>query len=160
MKTLFVTGDPAFPPISGVDLRIWQNARAAAELGPVMLASIDIPRSAVPPPGVQIRHISGMDIFEVWAADFDAIFSTRTREQLRSTCAEFQPDIIVLESLPLVNLARVAGECTQALIIDLHNVESELVAQEALGNAQLRANGALEQRSQSRSRPNRERAAT
>ena len=37
----------------------------------------------------------------------------------------------MLESLPLANLANVAKQSTRALVIDLHNVESDLVAQEA-----------------------------
>jgi hypothetical protein len=39
MKTLFVSVDPAFPPVSGADLRNWQNVIAASELGPVSFAS-------------------------------------------------------------------------------------------------------------------------
>ena len=30
MKTLFVTVDPAFPPISGAELRAWQNVMAVS----------------------------------------------------------------------------------------------------------------------------------
>lgn len=37
MRTLFVTVDPAHPPVSGADLRSWQNALAASALGEVTL---------------------------------------------------------------------------------------------------------------------------
>ncbi|TGT24609.1 family 2 glycosyl transferase, partial [Mesorhizobium sp. M4B.F.Ca.ET.169.01.1.1] len=38
-RTLFVSFDPAYPPASGADLRTFGNAVAAAEIGPVRLAS-------------------------------------------------------------------------------------------------------------------------
>ena len=131
MKTLFVTVDPAFPPISGVDLRSWQNVTAASELGPVLLLSIGRPGPEIPPPGIEIGHIAGMDTSEVWRGDFDVVFSAEAITQFRSISAQFQPDVTVLESLPLCNLAPVARQSTQGLVIDLHNVESDLVAQAA-----------------------------
>ncbi len=131
MKTLFVTVDPAFPPISGVDLRSWQKVTAASELGPVLLVSIGRPRPGIPPTGIKIGHIAGMDTSEVWRKDFDVVFSAETIAQFRSISAQFQPDVTVLESLPLCNLTPVARESAQGLVIDLHNVESDLVAQAA-----------------------------
>jgi glycosyltransferase involved in cell wall biosynthesis len=130
MRTLFATVDPAFPPISGVDLRAWQNAEAASELGPVLLASIGSPGPGIPPAGIEIRHITGMKTSEVWRSDFDVTFSVEMIEHFCSMAANFRPDAIVLESLPLTNLASVAKDCTRALIVDLHNIESDLVAQE------------------------------
>jgi glycosyltransferase involved in cell wall biosynthesis len=131
MKTLFVTVDPAFPPISGVDLRSWQNVSAASELGPVQLVSIGRPGPEIPPAGINIGHIAGIETSEVWNSDFDVIFPVAAIEQFRAICAQFQPDVTVLESLPLSNLASVARPYTQALVVDLHNVESDLVAQQA-----------------------------
>jgi glycosyltransferase involved in cell wall biosynthesis len=131
MKTLFVTVDPVFPPISGADLRSWQNVAAARELGPVLLLSIGRPAPDIPPSGIKVAQIGDMDASEVWRADFDVKFSAETTEQFRSVSAQFKPDVVVLESLPLANLAHIARGCAEAVIIDLHNVESDLVAQEA-----------------------------
>ena len=71
-----------------------------------------------------------MDVSDVWRGDFDVTFSAEMIEQFCSAAANFRPDVIVLESLPLTNLANVAKDYTRALIMDLHNVESDLVAQE------------------------------
>jgi glycosyltransferase involved in cell wall biosynthesis len=130
MRTLFVTVDPAFPPTSGAELRAWQNVKAASELGPVLLVSIGPLGPGIPPPGIEIGRIRGMEVSDVWRSDFDVTFSAEMIEQFRSAAANFQPDVIVLESLPLTNLANVAKDYTRALIMDLHNVESDLVAQE------------------------------
>jgi glycosyltransferase involved in cell wall biosynthesis len=129
MKTILVTVDPAFPPISGLELRAWQNAKAASELGPVLLLSIGPPGPGTPPPGITIRHLKGMDAFDVWRGDFEVRYQDDLIKHFRSAVLEFKPDIVMLESLPLTNLASVVRPYTKAVIIDLHNVESDLAAQ-------------------------------
>lgn len=148
MKTLFVTVDPAFPPTSGADLRIWQHVTSASELGPVVLASIGRPQTDVAPFGIQIRHLSGMDTLEVWSSDFDVVFPAEVISLFRSLCMQFRPDVIVLESLPVFSLAGVAKKCARAVIIDLHNVESDLVAQEAGQNQNSEVISIIEARAQ------------
>jgi glycosyltransferase involved in cell wall biosynthesis len=131
MKTIFVTVDPAFPPVSGADLRSWQNVLAASEIGPTLLLSIGRPSFAIPPPSVQIEHLEGMNPADIWRSEFDVAFSAETVERFCLFCAQFQPDVVVLESLAVCNLATVAKDLTRALVVDLHNVESDLVAQGA-----------------------------
>ena len=103
MKTLFVTVDPAFPPISGVDLRGWQNVTAAKTLGPVLLVSIGRPGGETPPSGIEIGHIAEMATSEVWRSDFDTTFPAETVAQFRSLSEQFQPDVTVMESLQLTS---------------------------------------------------------
>jgi glycosyltransferase involved in cell wall biosynthesis len=146
MKTLFVTVDPAFPPTTGYDLRNWQNVTAASELGPVLLVSIGRPRPEIPPTGIKIEQIIGMHTSKVWGSDFDVMFSAEMIERFRSVCAQFQPNVIVLESLALGNLANVAKKCAHALVIDLHNMESDLVAQEVDRQNDLETRRAIERR--------------
>jgi hypothetical protein len=129
MRTILVTVDPAFPPISGLELRAWKNAKAASELGPVLLLSIGPPGPGTPPPGITIRHLKGMDAFDVWRGDFEVRYQDDLIKHFRSAVLEFKPDIVMLESLPLTNLASVVRPYTKAVIIDLHNVESDLAAQ-------------------------------
>jgi glycosyltransferase involved in cell wall biosynthesis len=80
-----------------------------------------------------------MEPLEIWSSDFDVTFPAEVIRQFRSLCLQFRPDVIVLESLPLFNLVVVAKECARAVIIDLHNVESDLVAQEVGLNQNLEA---------------------
>ena len=146
MRTLFVTVEPAFPPTSGADLRSWQNVKAASELGPVLLLSIGRPRPGIPPFGIEVGHVKGMRVLDVWRSDFAVTFSADAIEQFRSAAANFRPDVIVLESLPLSNLAKVARDYTRVLIVDLHNVESDLVAQEIRGTGDPDTLRAIERR--------------
>jgi glycosyltransferase involved in cell wall biosynthesis len=146
MRTLFATVDPAFPPTSGAELRSWQNVKAASELGPVLLLSIGPPKPGIALPGIEVGHIAGMDAAEVFRSDFDVTFSAATIDQFRSAAANFQPDAIVLESLPLANLASVVRDYTRTLILDLHNVESDLAAQEVQLTKELDTRRAVEAR--------------
>ena len=49
-RTLFLTLDPAWPTISGADLRNWQNAVAASAIGPVATASVTAAVETPPAP--------------------------------------------------------------------------------------------------------------
>jgi glycosyltransferase involved in cell wall biosynthesis len=131
MKTFFASVDPAFPAVSGADLRTWQNASVASEIGPVVLASIGVPQARAAPAGIQIEHIPGMETSDVWRADFDVPFPAATVTNFRVLCGQFRPDTIVLSSLPLGNLIGVAKSCARTVVLDLHNVESDLIAQDA-----------------------------
>jgi len=143
MKTLFATVDACFPPVSGADLRNWQNAVAASRLGPVLLASLSPPGAEPRACGIQVAGFSEMNVETVWGSEFDVKFSAPTLARFRSLCATFQPDAIVLESLPLANLVCPARELSKGVILDLHNIESDLVAQQAVvaapGGARRRA---------------------
>jgi glycosyltransferase involved in cell wall biosynthesis len=131
LRTLFATVDPAFPPISGADLRNWQNAWAASRLGPVQLASLLPPNLVCPPDGIEAVSFSDLDrSAPVWGADLDIQFPAGTQARLRGLIDSFAPDAIVFESLAMHPL--IADRSTRAarVIIDLHNIESDLVLQD------------------------------
>jgi len=129
MRTIFVTVDPAFPPVSGAELRAWQNVKAASELGQVLLLSFGRPKPHSPPPGIAVGHIRGMHPADIWRSDFDVTYPNETLADFRAIAESFKPDVVVLESLPLANLVGTVKVRTRALVIDLHNVESDLAAQ-------------------------------
>jgi glycosyltransferase involved in cell wall biosynthesis len=129
-RFLCLSVDPAYPPISGADLRTWQNAKALSSSGNVLLASVGAPASIVPQGTVRISHLQGMDAALVWGGDFGAHFSPLLIENFRVLCRDFNPDAIVLESLPLGRLTTVAAQLADTVIMDMHNVESTLAAQE------------------------------
>ena len=130
MKILIVTVDPAFPAISGADLRSWQNVQAASDLGDVLLVSIVPPGPEIPSPGIATAHLAGVDTSVIWTSDFDIVFSAESIDRFQLLAARFQPDVIILESLIFANLVGVAKNCARCVVIDLHNVESDLVGQE------------------------------
>lgn len=134
IKTLILTTDPAWPPISGADLRNAQNAVAAAPFGPVMLLSmLPILEPAEPPAGVEVlspnvpistperQPPKSRSRFEAWI-DQEAI--SRAVDIARA----FAPDTIIVEGIHLDKLLPQLRAVVQCLVLDMHNVESELSA--------------------------------
>jgi glycosyltransferase involved in cell wall biosynthesis len=139
-RTLIVSFDPAYPAVSGADLRTFGNAVAAAEFGTVCLASVR-PASSVQPPGLDIRMVS------LTASTDERSRSLGWRRlkgehrvprpalaRLKVLMREFRPDTVVVESIPLFKLLQPLRPLTRQLVLDMHNVESDLAAQTP-GNA-------------------------
>lgn len=133
-RALVVTAKPAWPPVSGADLRSWQIASALAELGPVAVASV-APLAPASPPGGNIKVIglteageSRRDAFRRKRTYIDDRIPETAVDRLPALSREFEPDAIVLEGIPLHPLLPLLRPLTGNLILDLHNVESDLAA--------------------------------
>jgi len=133
VRTLVLTADPALPPISGAELRNWQNGMAAARLGPVLMVSLHpLRREPVTKEGA-LRLAA---LTATGDARSRALSRRRTRIDLRipmlaarrltAMLDEFQPDVVVVEGLPLFPLLEHLRPRTRRLILDMHNVESDL----------------------------------
>jgi glycosyltransferase involved in cell wall biosynthesis len=134
LATLVLTADPAAPPVSGADLRNFQNAVAAAELGPVVLASVRPVTGGAWHNGVEAVGLS---------QDGDprgkSIASRRARIEIRipqlaadrlfALLKAFRPDAVIVEGVPLLPLMRLLRPVTRLLVLDMHNVESDLARQ-------------------------------
>lgn len=136
-RTLVLTYDPAWPPISGADLRNWANARAAAQSGPVALVSVR-PTEATPPSpetGVTIvaLQVAG-DCRTASVAQRRASIEPRipvmALQRLLELVQTFRPEVIVIEGIPLFRLIQPLRALTHLLILDMHNVESILAKQQ------------------------------
>ncbi|TIW62063.1 MAG: glycosyltransferase [Mesorhizobium sp.] len=129
-RTLIVCHDPAFPPTSGADLRNFGNATAAAELGRVRLVSI-CPRTDEAQPldsniGVVALTKAG-EMRGPWLGWRRA--KGESRIPRRALAREFRPDTIVVEGIALFRLLRPLRPLTEQLVLDMHNVESNLAGQ-------------------------------
>jgi len=125
-----VTVDPAFPPVSGADLRNWQNALAASRLGPVRLASLIGPAQRAAPEGVEIAALSDLDpSAPIWGPDLTIHFPPETAALFRKMIDSFAPDAIVFESVAVAPLIDHAGK-SALRILDFHNIEADLIWQE------------------------------
>lgn len=134
LSTLVVTVDPAWPPISGADLRNWRSIAAAARLGPVTALSL-VPAAGAPepPPGIRLAALA-----EVTAADIhrrppggtaiDVSLPTGWQAALDRLLALGSFDAVVIEHLGLWPLLGHPGLRGIRRILDLHNVESALLA--------------------------------
>lgn len=130
-----LTADPAFPPISGADLRNYQNASAAAGFGDVLLVSVrptdrtETPDSRIriaaltrrdEPKGQSIRHLR---------TSVETRVPRAAPDRLRDLVTTFRPDTIIVEGIQLGALLSHLRPLTGRLILDMHNVESLLASQ-------------------------------
>ena len=135
-RTLVVCNDPAFPPTSGADLRNFGNAMAAAELGPVCLVSVK-PRTDPPQsPAADIRIAALTADGEPRTRSLgwrrvkgEARIPRLALARLKVLVREFRPDTIVVEGIALFRLLQPLRPLAGQLILDMHNVESDLAGQ-------------------------------
>ncbi|MBN9059534.1 glycosyltransferase family 4 protein [Kaistia sp. MMO-174] len=133
-RILFLAAHPAFPAITGADLRNWQNASAAAKLGPVRFVSVlAAPEGSASPAGIEVRHLGGAaaSLYRPVAglSSIDLHIEPPMLSAFAAMLTDFRPDTVVVEHLGLHPFLRLAGESGARLVLDLHNVESHLAAQ-------------------------------
>ncbi|MCA0035155.1 glycosyltransferase [Mesorhizobium sp. B263B2A] len=134
-RTLIVSYDPASPPTSGSDLRNFRNADAAARFGPVCLVSVK-PKIAGNAPDPLIR-VEGLSIqgeprtasVGWWRTRAENRIPRSALTRLEALAREFRPDTIIVEGLGLFKLLRPLRPLAAQIILDMHNVESDLAAQ-------------------------------
>lgn len=139
LRTMVLSIDPAWPPVSGADLRNWQNATAAAELGPVHLVSLKPHGDApVAVPGFSLASL-------VRASDPRAASMNWPRshiepriprfvlQRLLAEIDRFRPDTVIVEGVGLQALMEPIRARVPQLVLDMHNVESELARQMRIG---------------------------
>lgn len=135
-RSLIVTDKPAWPPVSGADLRSWQIATALAELGPVTVASILPLGSTAPPP---LQHISVVGLTAAGAPQTDVFARKRNYidcripetavTRLLRIAQEQRPSSIIVEGINLNPLLTLLRPYSRNLVLDMHNVESDLATQ-------------------------------
>lgn len=133
-RILFLAAHPAFPAITGADLRNWQNAAAAARLGDVRFVSVLAgPEGAANPAGIDMRHLGGdaASLYRPVAgqSSIDLHIEPRMMSAFAAMLADFRPDTVVVEHLGLHPFLPLVAESGARLVLDLHNVESHLAAQ-------------------------------
>jgi len=134
MRCLFLTAHPAFPPVTGADLRNWQNASAAAQLGEVRLVSVIAGSEGVTDVARLTTSHLGSDAEALYrlppgSASIDLAIDPGRIEALERVVQEFRPDLIVIEHLGLHPFLPMLRQCGARLVLDLHNVESDLAGQ-------------------------------
>lgn len=135
-RTLIVCHDPPFPPTSGSDLRNFGNATAAAAFGPVCLASL-VPRTGeAQPDGLDIRLVELGNNSDKRAPSLgwrrvrgESRISLPMLARLKALVQDFRPDTIVVEGVALFKLLAPLRPMARQLILDMHNVESDLADQ-------------------------------
>lgn len=134
-RILMVTFDSAAAPVSGADLRNYQNALSAAKLGLVRVISIRPGGSEI------VGQKSGIEFFSVgvpgekskslssWRCRAEARIPRSCLPRLLKLIQDFHPDTIIIEGIPLAALLKPLRPLAKILILDLHNIESDLASQ-------------------------------
>ena len=124
-RTLVLSIDPAFPAISGGDLRNSAHIRAACRLGPVLAVSLyggnerlsPVPAVALGGRPPSTFYSLGSAVVGRPAAELSA-FSTVLRR--------FEPDVVLVEGVALSPFLEAVRTSGARLVVDMHNVESQL----------------------------------
>lgn len=134
-RTLVLTYDPAWPPVSGADLRNFANAQACASLGPTQLVSVrPLDRDAIPAHQIEVATLTRPGearrptVNRLRAMNEPRISKAAAR-RLMERVAEFGPDTVIVEGIGLQSVIEPLRSVVPQLILDMHNVESELAAQ-------------------------------
>lgn len=136
-RSLIVASDAVWPPVSGGDLRNWQNANALAALGEVLVTSVREPDGVIAIDNPRIRAVALATATENASTPrlakrrtpLDTRIPTVALKRLLDEIAEFKPDTIVVEGIPLFALMAHVRPLVRRLVIDMHNVESDLMQQ-------------------------------
>lgn len=134
-RTLILCHDPAWPPVSGADLRNVQNARSAASLGPAHLVSLRAHDPIGPPsPDFTVTSLSRPDDGHSASLNWPRLrieprIPTIALERLLQEIRDFNPDTVIVEGIGLQAFIRPLRPHVQQLILDMHNIESNLAQQ-------------------------------
>ena len=134
MRVLQLTVEPPWPAISGADIRNAAVAAACAGQGPVLTVSLAAGPAASLPEGVRAHVLSGHETRRHWSFDYPehpTRYAPKPSEitELRDLCDAFQPDAVILEGVALGGFLPWLAERGLPLILDMHNLESDLLHQ-------------------------------
>jgi len=130
---LVLTVDPAASPVSGADLRNWQNASALSQFCRVTVASLRDLQQQPPVQGIEIVSLSQAGEKRTPSlAKRTTLIDVRISEshlaQLLRLVNRQRPDLILVEGIQLYPLLKHLRQHTSSLILDMHNIESDLIA--------------------------------
>lgn len=136
-RTLLVASDAVWPPVSGGDLRNWQNVQALATLGDVLATSIHAPSVAkmLDAPRIETRVLANAAEAATSPRLARRLTPIDTRipqvalSRLVEAARDFKPDTIVVEGIPLFALLEHLRPLAPQLVLDMHNIESDLARQ-------------------------------
>ncbi|HEV2694887.1 MAG TPA: glycosyltransferase [Verrucomicrobiae bacterium] len=134
-RILIVTVDDASLPVSGADLRNHQNTLSAAKAG--LVRAVSIRPSEREMSGHQLETeftsvgVSGdrSKALSSWRCSVEARISYACLARLLKIIGDFCPDTIIVEGIPLVALFKHLRPLAGLLILDMHNIESNLAVQ-------------------------------
>ncbi|WAX93253.1 glycosyltransferase family 4 protein [Aminobacter sp. NyZ550] len=136
-RSLLIASDAVWPPVSGGDLRNWQNVQALAGLGDVLATSVHAPVAPTTLDDDRITTLALANAAE--AATSPRLAKRRTPidtripqvalSRLLAAARDFKPDAIIVEGIPLFPLLEHLRPLASTIVLDMHNIESDLFRQ-------------------------------
>lgn len=137
MKILQFTVDCPFPPISGGEIRNAANARALASMGEVLTVSLAGAPAPSPPPNIRHRIIEAARGRASWYRRSPHptmhIIPDDELAEADALWGQFDPDLVVIEEIMLAQLLTLAPKHRARTVLDLHNIDSQTVADRIAG---------------------------
>jgi glycosyltransferase involved in cell wall biosynthesis len=137
MRILQFTVDCPFPPVSGAEIRNAANARALASMGEVLTVSLAGAPAPSPPPNIRHRIIEaarGRDpLYRRSPHPTMHIIPGDELAEADALWRQFDPDLVVIEEIMLAQLLTLAPKHRAPTVLDLHNIDSQTVADRIAG---------------------------
>jgi glycosyltransferase involved in cell wall biosynthesis len=149
-RTLIIVEALPFPAYKGGDLRNWQNVNALADIGEVGVFGLcsNDQRRAQTPPGVALWDTSRDPALAYppptdrklaargWALErmghpSDVYYSETAAAEINEIMREFRPRVVVIEGLWLHSYITHIRQHHCRIILDAHNIETDLYKQRA-----------------------------
>ena len=134
MRILFIVIEQPYPPRSGADLRNWQNIAAAAriaETSVLFLSGFGPELSSPPLPFRRWQRLDKRPPDLIWhpprpKTPVDLDYAPAALLEIDRALTALRPDVVVLGHTQLHALAERVRASGAALVVDMHNVESQL----------------------------------
>lgn len=137
MRILQFTVDCPFPPVSGAEIRNTANARALASMGEVLTVSLTGAPAPSPPPNIRHRIIEAARGRASWYRRSPHptmhIIPDDELAEADALWGQFDPDLVVIEEIVLAQLLTLASKHRARTVLDLHNIDSQTVADRIAG---------------------------
>lgn len=137
MRILQFTVDCPFPPVSGGEIRNAANARALASMGEVLTVSLTGAPAPSPPPNIRHRTIEAGRGRASWSRRSPHptmhILPDDELAEADALWGQFDPDLVVIEEVVLAQLLTLARKHRARTVLDLHNIDSQTVADRIAG---------------------------
>jgi glycosyltransferase involved in cell wall biosynthesis len=133
-RTLVLCHDPAWPPVSGADLRNCQNATSAARCGPTLLVSLRAHDPSPARPDFTVTSLTHRQDPRTPSLNWprsriEPRIPRLALDRLLDEVRRFRPDTVIVEGISLQALLPALRSYVRQLIIDMHNIESDLARQ-------------------------------
>lgn len=137
-KAIILSYDPIVPAISGSELRTYQIASSLSKLGPTLAISVRPQQSTEISENFDLSSLSKTSdnrtaSINKWRCSIEPRLSALSLERLKTEITKFKPQTIIISGVHLGSYIADIRPMVGQIIVDMHNIESELLGQISKG---------------------------